>query len=40
VTVTMFPGSAALEYVDQNPDSSYVVHPELRSSGLIPDPEQ
>jgi hypothetical protein len=33
VTVTMFTGSSGMDHVEQHPESSYLQHPELRSSG-------
>ena len=38
VTVTMFSGPSGADHVRQHPESSFVERPELRSSGLIPDP--
>ena len=40
VTVTMFSGPSGADHVKQHPESSFVERPELRSSGLIPDPEE
>jgi hypothetical protein len=38
--VTMFPRAQDEEHVRKHPEASWAEHPELRSSGLIPDPDE
>jgi hypothetical protein len=37
VIITMYSDSSGVNYVEQHPESSWAEHPELRSSGLLPD---